>query len=103
MVDERRILYLEERTRDLVQEVATHSAVDIERQKMILNTLASIEGQISKLDDRMTKLTADVHTRIDIVRTTTSKRLDGWLAAIAGAGIMSTGSLVLLIVSRGLK
>lgn len=87
----------------LAQEVSTHGAVCIERTKMLLNTLASIELQLSKLDEKMLSLSADMHNRIDSVRTSTSKRLDGWLTAIAAAGITATCALAMVIMTRGLK
>lgn len=106
---ERRLLTLEERLTQLAQESATHGAVCLERQKTIFNMLASLESQISKLDDKIDKMgndqagrVVDMHTRIDAIRTSTNKRLDGWLTAIAGAGIFSTASLTILILTRGL-
>jgi len=88
---------------ELVQEVATHSAVCVTQQKMMLNTMASIEALFSKLDDRIEKMATKIDERIDNLAGSTSKRLDGWLTAIAGAALLSTGSLVLLIMTRGLK
>ena len=102
-IDDERFLHIEERTRDLVQEMATHSAVCIERQKMTLNTLASIEVRLDRVSDGVAKLSNDMHTRLDSIRHSTHKRLDMWLTAIAGAGILSTASLVFLIMTRGLK
>ena len=102
-IDERRVQNIEDRVRELAQEVGTAGAVNVERQKTLFNTLGSIEVRVGKLDDRVAELAHDIHVRMDNIRTVTNKRLDGWLTAIAGASVLSTGTLALLIITRGLK
>ena len=102
-MEDERIIRVEERVRDLAQEIATHGAVCVERQKMTLNTLASVEVRLDRVSDAVDRLSKDMHSRLDTIRQSTSKRLDAWLTAIASAGVLSTASLVFLIITRGLK
>ena len=82
----------DDQIRELRHEQALHAAVCEERYKTILNTLASVESQISSLS-------LQTNARLSVIST----RMHGYLLAVASAGVMSTAALTVLILTRGLK
>ncbi len=87
-----RMQVLEERFMELSLVVNTHNAVCLERQKTTYHTMASIEGQIDALSNRM-----------DRGLERLSGRMINIMIAICSGAILSTGSLLVLIITRGLK
>src|SRR5258708_1970427 len=105
----------------LRQQFGVHEAISLERQKTTFNSLASIDHQVSELRKQLVKMfdqlqeqvdrkirhnneqqndnNTVIHDRIDKVST----RMNSWMTALAGAAVLSTGTLLVLIVTHGLK